>query len=73
MNWINVNELDKLPETFDYVLFSNGECVYFGYRIFVDEDFNEWYANEGFGVKNVTHWMPLPLPPKETVNGINND
>lgn len=25
----------------------------------------EWYEDDGPGIDNATHWMPLPAPPKD--------
>jgi hypothetical protein len=30
-------------------------------------DNDTWWAMNGFGLDDVTHWMPLPEPPKELV------
>lgn len=68
--WIPVTE--RLPErTFpphDVLVYHN-----LGNGMFVDK---AWFSNEQnswhslFGVKlKVTHWMPLPEPPKEDSNG----
>lgn len=55
--WISVK--DGLPKYNDRVIFFNGEYVEFGvyHRDFTD--FEDCIHDE------VTHWMPLPEPPKE--------
>ena len=57
--WISVN--DRLPENAsDVLVYTN--AIYIGWY---DAHFNHWTVY-GFGkAKNVTHWMPLPEPPKE--------
>ena len=67
--WIPVTE--RLPEECgEYLVWAN-------VRPDKDEDpvpfmimsyFHAFYDNQ-FIVKNVTHWMPLPEPPKEDENG----
>lgn len=60
--WINVK--DRLPECNQEVLTSDGENIQIGRY----EDFslinvpNELWSSET-GKIEVTHWMPLPLPP----------
>ena len=59
MSWISVK--DRLPKSGKEVLFITGwktMCVGF-YR-----DFSGWSNGEFVGI-DVTHWMPLPKPPKE--------
>ncbi len=61
--WISVTE--RLPDTEDEVVvaFKNSADGEWRYRIdnFVDGAF---CYNAAFG-RNITHWMPLPQPPKE--------
>ena len=55
--WIPVTE--RLPDARQFVLVWKDEkpkgfaCVSF------------WMDNAGWAFKNITHWMPLPQPPKE--------
>ena len=55
--WISVK--DRLPKPFESVLvFRDG-------KISIDySEENGWFAYD-FNGKRVTHWMPLPEPPKE--------
>jgi len=44
-------------------------AVYQGYANYNDDNTVDWYSYEHRGyIKNVTHWMPLPEPPKDTAN-----
>ena len=67
VGWISVK--DRLPATENFVLFTVGERVIYG-----SYDGKDWYEYEGcwdtdviyLGPgERVTHWMPLPEPPKE--------
>lgn len=60
MNWISVK--DRLPEPTYCVLVVTDD----GY-IEVDALGND---GEWMGYCDITHWMPLPEPPKEEVNGV---
>ena len=61
--WISVQ--DRLPEINTYVL-----IVYAGYSMFVAYRDNSegdlcFRGDDGNPLYNITHWMPLPEPPKE--------
>lgn len=57
MNWISVK--DKLPKNFDDVL-----AIYESGRMDVTCRHSDgWLMERHWGP--VTHWMPLPEPPKE--------
>ena len=59
--WISVNE--RLPEVGRDVLVyvGNGVC-----KVCWMEDRGDWHTSTRFfGKEDVTHWMPLPEPPKE--------
>ena len=61
--WISVK--DRLPDSFKPVIVcrekAKGEfIVEQGHR-----DVNGWWKVYGTRAKSVTHWMPLPEPPKE--------
>ena len=67
--WISVN--DRLPEEGEYVLcvlkgFNYGGkiqvCKFVPADKFKDKPYFEHFRN---GFPSVTHWMPLPEPPKE--------
>ena len=68
--WISVK--DRLPKKHQQVLFLYGELIMLGhlvnrmdlgwdikYYCFVDDN------NLSYEVKDVTHWMTLPEPPKD--------
>lgn len=60
--WISVD--DRLPEKqADVVALSNknGGYMFVGYRGYIS---GEWMENGALHVGDVTHWMPLPQPPK---------
>lgn len=55
------------------VLFRTDRTIHIGYVIedfYVDEyagkvKLHRWYMQGGYRIEDVTHWMPLPEPPKE--------
>ena len=60
--WISVEE--RLPDVAEKVLTYNGDFVSENWLCTVASKVgrvNVWAYSEGF----VTHWMPLPAPPKE--------
>lgn len=54
--WISVD--DRLPEFDTYIL------VFNGYQIVAEYLRNEFFRSGDNCVYGVTHWMPLPTPPK---------
>ena len=58
--WISVK--DRLPNIGCYVLFVRGNKIY-GVGAYSDT-YRDFFSGQ-FPVKGVTHWMPLPKPPKE--------
>ena len=62
--WISVK--DRLPKTGERVLATDGFMVGEGFRNDKNE-FCRYYASSWKDVlgDDVTHWMPLPDPPKE--------
>jgi hypothetical protein len=65
MEWIDIK--DRLPESFTHVLAYIQPCFY--YVVYLDTNKNRW--REGgvggmeFELNKLSHWMPLPEPPKE--------
>lgn len=66
MEWISVKE--KLPDNNQNIKF-NGTFPFKGEGFFLKYldgyDFFHISSNRIFQVYGVTHWMPLPEPPKE--------
>lgn len=64
MNWINVK--DRLPENLQCVLvYAQGDrnlTAFFKNNIFYCYDIKSEMLDD---IEFVTHWMPLPPPPKE--------
>ena len=66
MEWISVNE--RLPETYgEYIVFVKNLTgqIFLEKSIFVANYFYKQWLFEGWVDNKVTHWMPLPEPPKE--------
>ena len=63
--WISVK--DRLPENDQWTLCCMKDKSFGTFRVFqwnyIDWQWND--GNEWFDEKDVTHWMPLPEPPKE--------
>ena len=61
--WISVD--DRLPEFGERVICTDGYAVFEQYRVEPSCVYGMW---DRFGLKSpmqeVTHWMPLPQPPK---------
>ena len=57
--WIPVTE--RLPETGKRIIVCRGDKVEQGVYLGV----NGWWKVYGANTKAVTHWMPMPEPPKE--------
>lgn len=61
MDWISVK--DRLPD-------ERRRCLIYGEKHIGIGNYVEpfWYEDEwdrGYGCPEITHWMPLPKPPKE--------
>lgn len=57
--WISVTE--RLPESGERVIVCRGDMVEQGIFLGV----NGWWKVYGTNTKKVTHWMPMPTPPKK--------
>lgn len=66
--WISVDE--RLPEFGSRVQVFDGRSVDIGNYADKDEIYPSGFWNDGFGsiYEDITHWMPLPEPPKEQPN-----
>ena len=65
--WVSVE--DTVPDPGERVLATDGTFVGEAYRTSA----NSWYRHTGFPWRDclqsiVTHWMPLPKPPKEVTH-----
>lgn len=73
MEWISVE--DRLPEENEQVLITDGSDVFYAYKYYYEgwdyqiaEDFDGEegvFSTNAMKEKHVTHWMPLPEPPKQ--------
>ncbi len=59
MDWISVK--DRLPEEEVYILLYDDYCK----EIITGELCNGNFCSYDYIMPRVTHWMPLPEPPKE--------
>ncbi len=66
--WIPVTE--RLPEGSGKYLCNVKSCLFRGatYQMILGHDKGGFYDG-CIGMDDVTHWMPLPEPPKEDTNG----
>lgn len=62
--WISVD--DRLPkvDTDVLVITANGSFKVARCNIYHNGTLVLWMTNDGLGEKAITHWMPLPEPPK---------
>jgi|HubBroStandDraft_4_1064222.scaffolds.fasta_scaffold32474_4 hypothetical protein len=62
MDWINVK--DKLPKMGEDVLVFNSGIIFHAFWDRTSSIQGDWYDLRNMWIlENVTHWMPLPLPP----------
>lgn len=65
-HWISVK--DRPPEDHVAVFVFDSVCRNI-YKAWMSHDLGEWFSEEYLpDFLNITHWMPLPEPPKETHN-----
>jgi IMP cyclohydrolase len=64
--WISVQ--DKLPDDVIYceLFLIYSKNPYFRNKV-AEWDDGHWYVSNGEYADEVTHWMPLPKPPREAV------
>jgi uncharacterized protein DUF551 len=68
--WISVDE--RLPDKNEKVIFTDKENVYVGSILLQSENHRLWVSERELfifdkyedKIDKITHWMPLPLPPK---------
>ena len=67
MKWIPVTE--RLPEENDDVLCYRGNHIGVLMDVYTYKGDNKWEDSYGYwnytDIEGITHWMPLPQPPKE--------
>lgn len=65
MDWISVNYKDKSPEVGEHILV----CLDFGIQtVMVFSNLSEFkspFHEHSSWSGSVTHWMPIPKPPKD--------
>lgn len=62
-DWISVDE--RLPEkSHNEVVLWNGRWAYVGFYLGTISGSGEFYNPHDDRLKGITHWMPLPEPPK---------
>lgn len=65
-HWISVK--DRPPEDHVAVFVFDSVCRNI-YKAWMSHDLGEWFSEEYLpDFLNITHWMPLPKPPKEIHN-----
>jgi len=65
MNWIKSK--DKLPDNVDDVLIHYCPNGWLSQSMIGFRENNKWFNDEGIEINDqeqVTHWMPIPKPPK---------
>ena len=64
MEWISVE--DELPKNSRFVLATDGHHSWLYYAFVFETGEVQWFnAAADSEKKGITHWMPLPEPPKE--------
>lgn len=66
MEWISVK--DRLPEKgIDVLIYSKGR-IFHAFWDCMSSLSGDWYdIQNNWIIEDVTHWMALPLPPKESI------
>ena len=63
--WISVKE--RLPDLFEVVLIIDDRKVVFPAHLAEKGGLKGFYSVDGYFYTYITHWMPLPKPPKEAI------
>ena len=69
-HWISVGD-ELPPKESEYDDLSNNVLATDGKEIYesvYNHDFEDWFTHDMWGLDNITHWMPLPQPPKKGGN-----
>jgi len=68
-----ISTADQLPEKREIVVLWGPECNCNGQPFVGYRGVNKWYDTsdwcEGYDMKDITRWWPLPKAPKEDLNG----
>ena len=80
MKWIKIEDGAQIPSIREKVICFSSEishlfiCEHIGHGVFepvhehldivADYEYSDVIINENFSNKSITHWMPLPEPPK---------
>ena len=73
-HWISVED-ELPPKKSEYDCLSNNVLATNGKEIYesvYNHDFEEWFTHDFWAINNITHWMPLPAPPSESVTTCNH-
>ena len=71
-HWISVED-ELPPKKSKYDGLSNNVLATDGKEIYesvYNHDFGEWFTHDLWAINNITHWMPLPAPPKSSCSEI---
>ena len=60
MDW---QPIETAPKDGTWVLLSDGQTIWYG-QYGWDEEGDAVFFADGPGIRDCTHWMPLPEPPK---------
>lgn len=66
--WISVKE--RMPDFFDTLLIIDDRKVAFPAHYAEKSGLKGFYSVDGYFYTYITHWMPLPEPPKEDAHEI---
>ena len=72
--WISVED-ELPPKKSEYDALSNNVLATNGKEIYesvYNHDFEEWFTHDLWAINSITHWMPLPAPPSESVTTCNH-
>ena len=73
-HWISVED-ELPPKESEYDGLSNNVLATDSKEIYesvYNHDFEEWFTHDLWAINNITHWMPMPAPPSESVTTCNH-